>query len=176
MKTINKKVLLGLMLLVCVTVAFAAVNVKGLIVDALTGYTVAGAAPNNYTLCGNGTVGTYQASCGAAAPVRTCNANGCYIRYSDGTIHAWGTITTASSGGTLSSGTITFPTAFTTVVQSLLVSGQSQPDSTDDAYVTYTKSGTTSGATVVIRCSINISGSGCSSLNAVPVGWIADGY
>jgi hypothetical protein len=68
MKTItkSKKVLLGLgvMVLVCVTVAFAAVNVKGLIVDALTGYTVGGAAPSNHTLCGNGTVYVDAAACG----------------------------------------------------------------------------------------------------------------
>jgi hypothetical protein len=57
MKMRSKALLgLGVMLLVCVTVAFAAVNVKGLIVDALTGYTVAGAAPSGHTLCGNGTV------------------------------------------------------------------------------------------------------------------------
>jgi hypothetical protein len=67
-KMMSKKALMGLgvMLLVCVTVAFAAVNVKGLIVDALTGFTVAGAAPNNQVICGNGTVGTYQATCGTA--------------------------------------------------------------------------------------------------------------
>lgn len=66
MKTMRKFWWLGAMLLVCVAVAFAAVNVKGLIIDAITGYTVAGAAANNTAICGNGTVGTYQASCGIA--------------------------------------------------------------------------------------------------------------
>lgn len=61
----TKKALMGLgvMLLVCVTVAFAAVNVKGAIINALSGFQYNGAAPANHTLCGNGTVYVDAASC-----------------------------------------------------------------------------------------------------------------
>jgi hypothetical protein len=54
------------LLLMFPSLAMAQVNIKGAKVDALTGYTVAGAAANNQVVCGNGTVGTYQASCGIA--------------------------------------------------------------------------------------------------------------
>jgi hypothetical protein len=70
-KMMNKKALMGLgvMLLVCVTVAFAAVVVKGSIINALTGFQNNGAAPLNHTLCGNGTVYVDAATCGVSTAV-----------------------------------------------------------------------------------------------------------
>lgn len=44
--------------------ALAQVNVNGANINATLGYQVNGAAPNNYVLCGNGTRGVYQVTCG----------------------------------------------------------------------------------------------------------------
>jgi len=73
----NKFTLLCASLLMFLGVAFAAVNLKGLVVDALTGYTVSGTAPANTALCGNGTVGTYQAACGITVAAFTATPTQC---------------------------------------------------------------------------------------------------
>jgi hypothetical protein len=64
MKT-NKKALgvYALFAVAAIGVALAAVPIKGSIIDALTGFTVNGAAPSGQALCGNGTVGVYASSC-----------------------------------------------------------------------------------------------------------------
>lgn len=44
-------------------VAAAQVPIKGLIVDAIQGFTVNGAAPSGQVVCGNGSAGVFSASC-----------------------------------------------------------------------------------------------------------------
>lgn len=180
----NKRVLMGLgVTFVCLATAFAAVNIKGLVVDALTGYTVAGAAASNTVICGNGTVGTYQGSCSiavataaalaatptqcsggtplatgiqangnancATALARTCNSNGCYIQYPDGTLDQWGTV--FCSGVTC---TVTFPTAFTTTTN-----------------LSFTDTPTwTSGNLTSVYSGLSTSGTTVSNFGVVPVG------
>ena len=85
-------------------------------------------------------------------------------------------VTAPTSGGTIVNATISFPYAFPTA-DTLTVSGGGQPTGSDDAYVVYFKAGTLSGATAVVRCSVNIGGGGCTSLSAaVPVNWHAVGH
>lgn len=111
----------------------------------------------------------------STVPARTCNSNGCYMLFPDGTIYAWGVVTAPTSGGTSVNVGITFPGTFT-ANPTLTVSGGSQPDGNDDAYVVYFKGLSTGGATAVVRCAINIGGSGCPSLGTgVPVNWVAIG-
>jgi hypothetical protein len=113
-------------------------------------------------------------TCTTATP-RTCNANGCYRIESDGTITAWGIVTAPTSGGTVATIAITFPTTFT-ASPTITVSGGGQADGTDDAYAVFSRNPGTAGATAVVRCSTNIGGSGCAALSsAVPVNWIAIG-
>lgn len=67
MKSTNK-ILAGFAVLAVMAVgAGFAVNIKGAIVDATTGYTFGGTAPNNHVLCGNGSEYVDAASCGTVA-------------------------------------------------------------------------------------------------------------
>jgi hypothetical protein len=93
-----------------------------------------------------------------------------------GVITEWGSLTINNNSGTLGTGSIIFPLAFTNV-QSLTVTAGSTPDSSGDNSLTaYYTSLNTSGATAVLRCAVNIGGSGCSALsNTIPVTWIAKG-
>lgn len=224
MKTINKKTLLALMLVVCVSVAFAAVNVKGLIVDALTGYTVGGAAANNTVICGNGTVGTYQGSCGIAVasattsttattattatnanavggvalsglcqtggtgcpsstvPSQTCNANGCYLKFPDGTIQAWGQSAAAVSGGSAQRLAVTFPTPFTTTTNltvTVSMSGEPAGDGNPHAADCHLSTlPSTTGATATAALSIQVSaGAGYANFaGGETCSWMATGH
>ena len=147
-------------------------------------------ARTNVFLPAKGTAGTYispqsitfdaqgreTAVTAGSAANRTCGANGCFIIFPDGTVEEWGTVAAPTSGGTVVNATITFPHTFPTAL-TLTVSGGSQPDGTDDAYVVYSKGISTSGATAVVRCSVNIGGGGCTGISsAVPVQWFAIGY
>jgi len=109
----------------------------------------------------------------------------CWKRSADGTVEAWGSITVTNSSGTTATGTINFPqtgplnTWVFTTTPILTVSGGDQPDTTgsDDSYSVYFTSLTYEGAIVVARCSVNIGGSGCPSINnTVPIHWHAIGY
>lgn len=67
--------LLGLLLLSCVPLA-AQVPVVGSTVDAKQGFQYQGAAPNNFMLCGNGSLFLPSATCGATAYYQTIQAGG----------------------------------------------------------------------------------------------------
>lgn len=121
---------------------------------------------------------------GSAYPIsvpRTCNSNGCYQKDGDGTIHAWGVLSISFSSSTVGTGTITFPNtggdAFTTTTNlALVVSAGASPSGSTDAVTAYQTGLTTAGATGVIRCSVNIGGSGCPSVTTtVPLHWEAVG-
>lgn len=61
----NKKSLAvyAVFLTVVIGVAVAQVPIVGSIINAVTGYTVNGAAPSGQVICGNGTVGVFASSC-----------------------------------------------------------------------------------------------------------------
>ena len=142
---------------------------NGLLVQHSTGSTTTG-APAVFDANGNIIVS-------ASYTTRTCGANGCYRISTDGTIEQWGIVTAPTSSATLVNATITFPLPFPTALQSLTISGGGQPDGTDDAYSVYFKLPSLTGATAVIRCSLNIGGSGCGAVSAgVPVNFYAIGY
>jgi len=147
-------------------------------------------ARTNVGLPAKGTAGTYispqsitfdaqgreTAITAGSAVNRTCNSNGCYLVLPDGTYEEWGIVTMGTAGGTVQTASLTFPHAFVTS-ESLTVTGGGQADGTNDAYVVYTTGNSTSGATVVLRCSVNIGGGGCSSISqTVPINWIAFGF
>jgi hypothetical protein len=113
---------------------------------------------------------------GSAYPVgtpRTCNTNGCYQIDGDGTIRAWGTLPSSTGGTGPVTTFMSFPTAFT-ATPVLVVSGGEGASGTN-AYTIFSTGISTVGATVVVRCSVNIGGSGCSSTGALPINWIAIG-
>ncbi len=104
------------------------------------------------------------------------NANGRWVTDPTGTITERGAITVTNGGGTLVTGTITFPLTFPTALDSLVVSAGNNPGGSDDAFTVYYRGFSSSGATVVARCAVNIGGSGCASIsNTVPITWIAIG-
>lgn len=144
---------------------------NGLLLQHSTGATVTN---NCVKFDANGNTADAGFPCTAATP-RTCNANGCYRIDSDGTITAWGVVTAPTSGGTSVNVSVTFPRTFT-ANPTLTVSGGGQADGSDDAYTVFHKGISTSGATAIVRCTVNIGGSGCTALSsAVPVNWIAIG-
>jgi hypothetical protein len=169
MKMRSKALLgLGVMLLVCVTVAFAAVVVKGSIINALTGFQYNGAAPSNHTLCGNGTAYVDAAACGPVMPARTCNSNGCYIQFPDGTLQQWGYLPTCAGTNC----TITFPTAFTTTtnlsVTATVHAAQSNLTTVIDTFNTTSFDVETGGV-------VFVGGSGGSYSGGGAYSWIAIG-
>lgn len=109
--------LFALIAVTFVGVAFASTKIRDYIItnsqiiassiDATT-LKLNGAAPSGHTLVGNGT--SYVDTAGGTA--RTCNSNGCYIVFPDGTIQQWGTLFCGSL-----SCSITFPRSFTTTAQ-----------------------------------------------------------
>lgn len=96
------------------------VNVHGNNINADTGYQVAGAAPSNHVLLGNGTqyvdsaTVPYSILSGAGTPI-TCNGNGCYRITADGTIEEWGHVTVGGSVAADVGATFPYSTGFTTV-------------------------------------------------------------
>lgn len=261
MKTISR---LLAVLAIVVGAAHAQVNVNGKTVDATQGFTVNGAAPNNFTLCGNGSKAVFAASCGTVAnpfyqsissfsttlpqrftlqfdnnfalsdvapvtrvslastisvnisgnaatatnatnavsattattalnsnavggvpisglcqtggagcpasgvPSQTCNANGCWLQYPDGTIDAWGNSAPTGGGGSAARLTITFPVSFTTTANlSVVVSPTGEPagDGNPHPQDCHISSGPfTTGATATIAISTQVSGSGYANL------------
>jgi hypothetical protein len=157
-------------------------------------YAGTGTAVSGTTTLPNGTTATTQSAndnstnvattayadaVGAKVP-KTCNANGCYRINADGTIEAWGTVTVSFVGASLGTGTIAFPNtggdAFSSS-PSLVTTPQASPSGSDDAVTSYTTGLSTSGATSVVRCGVNIGGSGCpgSMTTTIPVSWFAIG-
>jgi hypothetical protein len=116
----------------------------------------------------------------SSSPTRTCNGNGCYRVFADGTIEAWGSVTVSFSSSSLGTGTIVFPNtggqAFASA-PSLVTTPAASPSGSNDAVTSYVTGLSTSGATSVVRCAVNIGGSGCSSsmTTTVPVSWYAIG-
>jgi hypothetical protein len=118
---------------------------------------------------------------GTGGTSRTCaNVTGGYSCFKidpDGTVYAWGVISAASTGATVQTSAIAFPAGATfTANPELQVSGGSQPDGSDDVYTVYHKNLSITGATAVVRCGVNVGGSGCGSLNTIPIHWDAKGY
>lgn len=105
---------------------------------------------------------------------RSCNSNGCYVLYPDGTLEEWGHSSALGSATSAGNVTITFPASFTTTTNlSLVVSassdatGDGSPHAADCHVTGSTLS--TSGATAVIAAVIQIGGSGYSNLAATDV-------
>ena len=134
--------------------------------------------------CTNGinyNASTHSWSCIASTPL-TCSPStpssppwSCYSISADGQIDQFGVVLAGTTSNTIQTVSITFPTAFSTF-QELTVSGGGQADGTDNAYSVFHRGLSSTGATAVIRCSVNIGGSGCTSISQqVPVNWHAKG-
>lgn len=133
---------------------------------------------------GTTTINTIPCALGGSCTVptgintpRVCNADGCFVIFSDGTVEEWGTVTAAPAGGTVQTVPIVFPYTFPTST-TLTVSAGSVPDGTNnDSLSVYYINKSLTGATVVLRCASNIGGTGCPNIsNSVPVDWHAIGY
>jgi hypothetical protein len=121
---------------------------------------------------------------GSATPVaRTCSGTyptwSCYKVEADGTVTAWGVVPAATAGTNVTTGTITFPNsganAFA-VNPSLTISAGDEPDTGDHGQSIYFTGLSVSGATVQLRCTVDIGGGGCTTYaNAVPIHWQAIG-
>jgi len=98
----------------------------------------------------------------------------CYRTSLDGTIEEWGVTPTVATGATMVTTPITFPKAFT-IFPSLMITGGDMPDGAQNTYTSYFTGLSTTGATAVLRCAVNIGGSGCGHFNSVPVHWHAFG-
>lgn len=124
----------------------------------------------------SGSAGVYYIA-PTASPVCSGSPVVCYQMDAAGYIREWGTFSMPTSGGTLITGALSFPLPFPTAIQSLVVTGGNQPDGAQDAMAVYFEGLSTSGATIVVRCSTNIGGSGCGSIsNSVPANWQAIGH
>jgi hypothetical protein len=138
-------------------------------------------APTGSTQClqanSAGVVSGTGATCGAGGFTTGTNSNGTWVQDPTGTITQRGSITVTNGSGTLATGTITFPMTFPTSLDSLIVSGGGYANgSSQDSASFYSAAQTTSGATAIMRCSVNIGGSGCASIsNTVTIYWLATG-
>lgn len=107
----------------------------------------------------------------------TRNGNGTFVQRSDGAggliYEAWGTVNSASAGGTLQTQAITFPAAFPGIPVLVLSLGTYPDGTSEDAMTAYHIGISTTGATAVLRAAVNIGGSGAGSLNAIPIHWHA---
>jgi hypothetical protein len=138
-----------------------------------------GSSPSTSTNCatfdGSGNLIPYSTTCGLGGFTSGNNANGYWVKDPTGTITERGSITVTNGGGTLITGSITFPQVFSTL-DSLVLSAGNTPGGSNDAFTVYSTSAGTTGATAVVRCAANIGGSGCASIsNTVPIYWIAVG-
>lgn len=99
----------------------------------------------------------------------------CYGVDSQGTITEFGIVLASTTSNTVQTVSIAFPLTFPTQ-QALTVSGGGQADGTDDAYTVFHRGLSSTGATVVIHCAVNIGGSGCSAISSqIPIHWEARG-
>jgi hypothetical protein len=118
--------------------------------------------------------GTANCTTGIA---RTCNANGCYIRFNDGTIHAWGNIIVSSNGSAFNSANITFPIAFTIATPVVSASVLGAPRSgAPDVPVAEPNTVSSSGSLIHMQCPIPTGGGGATFDQSVTLLWTADGY
>ncbi len=116
-----------------------------------------------------------------AGTARTCTGSypdfSCYKIASDGTIEEWGSFTsTTYNGAWVSVTSLTFPYAFTTTPSLTLTIANFADGTNQDSQTAFHTGLSTTGASIVARCPVNIGGSGCSgSANAVPINWQALG-
>jgi hypothetical protein len=139
-----------------------------------------GVSAGSYT-SPNITVDTYgritSASSTSGGFTTGSNANGTWVQDPIGTITQRGQITITATGATVGSGTITFPLAFPTSLDSLVITvGQAPVGGGQDNVSAYYTGASKSGAGVTVRCAVNIGGSGCSSIGtSMPISWVAIG-
>lgn len=129
--------------------------------------TAAGVSGNCMVWNASGGAGDAGSPCGGPLTPKTCNSNGCYRIWPDGTIEEWGQSANAPGSGSAVSLAITFPHAFTStthlqVVVSPTISpgGDGNPHPLDchlDA------APSTSGATAILAIPTQIGGSGYAS-------------
>lgn len=113
------------------------------------------------------------ATVGTAPGNRVCNANGCYVLYSDGTLVEWGTNVGCGSGG-LCSVAITFPTAFTTTTELSVTVGCNY--ATEGNCVSSYKTVTTSGFSQNFQPVVNVGGAGSNFDGSETGSWMAVGH
>jgi len=117
---------------------------------------------------GNSTDCTF-AYAGGSGPSRTCNENGCYIQYADGTIDAWGRTNNAPGGGSIASLTATFPTFFSTTTNlEITISpiGAAIGDGNPHPIECHVDSFTASGLSAYISLPTQVGGSGYDHLSS----------
>jgi hypothetical protein len=133
-------------------------------------------AGTNITVACVDNSGSNQTDCtvtaaGTSVPSRTCNANGCYILWPDGTIDAWGVSSAVGSNTTATNLTITFPVPFTTT-SNLIVTVSAVSDAAGDGNPhpadCHIQRGllTTTGVTSIIAIPTQVTGSGYDHLIA----------
>lgn len=121
-----------------------------------------------------------QGPTGPGPAARTCNSNGCYFTFPDGTIEQWGISAAASGGADTTSVVVTFPTAFTTTTNlSMTVSADNCADtcSGKNPLVVDLVGGTLSATGVTVQFTgVVPTGGGGSSINTtVHAHWHAIG-
>ena len=176
------KVLIYAAVAVAISVGMAtSVNVHGNLVNADAGYQLAGAAPLNHFLCGNGTSYIDSSNCLGAGASHTCNSNGCYRISPDGTIYEWGT-TQAFGGATSGSFTLSLPVAFTNLSSVLIVFSSPTCGSGNATACSASTGGSSSSSPncAVMNSSLTAPTVAWWDQNTAPAGssclWIAVGY
>lgn len=112
-------------------------------------------------------------TCSAATP-RTCNANGCYLVLSDGTILQWGSVagcSTADNAGCTAA--VTFPTSFTTTTN--LSVHVSCIDGPANCLSNVSGSPSTSGFTGQLASVVYVGGGGGHLSGSESLNWMAIG-
>ena len=138
-----------------------------------------GVAPGTYAAA-TVTVDTYGRVTAASASTlsRVVNSHGWYIRFPDGTLLQGGTITVAASGNAFNTGSVTYPTAFSTAAAPVVTS-IGLPSTTGDATTPMAceiQSASLSGFTAYMARVIVASAGGGNFDQSFTLSWQAFGY
>lgn len=132
------------------------------------------------TQCGGGTpiatgiAANGNANCAPApSPSRTCNGNGCYVQYSDGTVVEWGTVGGCSTSGAGCTVSVTLPLSISNPASSSVsATCKSGPTNCMGAF---TSLGNT-GFSFVYNAAVRVGGSGGELTGTQSGAWILVGF